>query len=152
METASPSQSESDDVLRSVYSTVKRYNKDIEGLIVLKLQNEIEDHVQNEERMALSKMMPRSQFERFCKKIPRRYRQQFMELKVDSDSNTDSNEIPYAKIEALFHELKENRMSRHRRNDNAHHQPPSISKLYGGYLQYGDDDGDLNSNNNAFID
>ena len=160
-----------DDVLRSVYSAVKRYNADVERLILMKLQNDIEDHcrMQNEDRTPTSKMMARSQFDRFCNKIPHRHRRRFLELKLDGDPK----QIPFLQIEAVFHQINKRTISAQRRqrsefeNETDRNQngkgngngsgrvkfnddePTSISKLYGGYLQYG---ADLDVDANVFID
>merc|ERR1719419_1246310 len=81
-------------VTDSLRAAMKRYDAEMERLILFSLKLEIEALLQNEEQM-----LTLLQFDRFCRKIPKRHRRRFVNLR---EGNGLKNEVPCHRIAALF--------------------------------------------------
>eukprot|EP01083_Nonionella_stella_P090359 252441_1 len=153
--------------LYTIHESMVRYNAEMEYLILKKLKNDIEDNVNRahlnhkpKKRKRIEDLMLEHQFDNFIKKVPKRYRKMFHELRNEEHS-IGERAVPYARIYMALTRLLDTYTNQEEHlfksasrqsdatpvkggatvtSDRMSSEPTPISTLFGGYLQYGDDE------------
>ena len=121
--------------LRKIYNVMRKYNREIEGLQLKKLQHDIEKE---------HGMLSMAEFDNFMKKLPRKYQKKFEELRMNQIGNNVSCDKIYMLLTKILDSIDRNQsLSSAGPQSSLEQQNQSgvaITPMTSGYLQYGVDD------------